>query len=551
MSDTESDVKSEGQEVEKENDNEEEQSLHNLSATPSYQDHISDVLESSHEPTKPDITIICSICERYVNVNELTTHMMYHNALRLFRFKEPPDTIEILLKQRDVLIQRMQHLELSDESYLKHVKTINDTFQILRRKIEPDDYFDDPYIYENNEASTIQGISFIPRNRLFLSIGVCTSQNKQFKVEMEDTMRYIDCFGGNEANTYIGLFDGYNGKAASTLCRDHLHEAVLLEMSKLIQDLDSSEVDNSLINRLYTRMIDPLSNNYEIKDIGDVYHLSYLKMDHFLTRGLHETSKVRWSGTSTLTAVITMNDNIDESLLDLEEEKEETPVNLGYIHIANCGNVEALGIRTDKAFLLTQKHTLNTKRERVRVLETGVKISENELIDGVFETTRGLGNHGDKDLKKSTEGLWEALSYDLVVEIVTQCLPSHDTPLPNRTRTAVQSVLEKYDPSRTTPCLPNEDDIVACMDEILDLFEEHNEDDEMDKTYFSSIRHRRVQCSENGIQQDVWNSLPEKYRFRLELAQIISERLVSAALLAQSKSNISVICLLLPGAIVI
>ena len=88
------------------------------------------------------------------------------------------------------------------------------------------------------------------------------------------------------------------------------------------------------------------------------------------------------------------------------------------------------------------------------------------------------------------------------------------------------------------------------MDEILDLFEEQNQDDDIDKLYFSSIRNRRVQCIEQDIQQDVWNSLPEKYRFRLELAKIISERLVSAALLAQSKSNISVICLLLPGAIV-
>ena len=38
--------------------------------------------------------------------------------------------------------------------------------------------------------------------------------------------------------------------------------------------------------------------------------------------------------------------------------------------------------------------------------------------------------------------------------------------------------------------------------------------------------------------------------FVLEMSQTISERLISAALLAQSQSNISVICLLLPGAVV-
>jgi len=120
----------------------------------------------------------------------------------------------------------------------------------------------------------------------------------------------------------------------------------------------------------------------------------------------------------------------------------------------------------------------------------------------------------------------------------------------NRTHTALESVLEKYDPSTIIPYTTNEDDVVACMNEILYLFEDETENDydEINKIYFSSIRNRGVQCSEHEIHQDIWNALPDKYRLRLELSQTISERLVSAALLAQSKANISVICLLLPGA---
>jgi hypothetical protein len=104
----------------------------------------------------------------------------------------------------------MQRLQIPEESYFKYVKTINDTFQILRRIIEPYSYQDNAFIYDNDEASDVQGefisfilililiilgLSFIPRNRVFLSIGMCTSQNKQYKVDMEDTMRFIDCFG--------------------------------------------------------------------------------------------------------------------------------------------------------------------------------------------------------------------------------------------------------------------------------------------------------------------------------------------------------------------
>jgi hypothetical protein len=118
-------------------------------------------------------------------------------------------------------------------------------------------------------------------------------------------------------------------------------------------------------------------------------------------------------------------------------------------------------------------------------------------------------------------------------------------PAPSRIHTALQSVLEKYGKSSITPYSKNEDDIIECMEEILYLIE--NKDNE---TNLLSIRNRAVQCSEDEIHQEIWNSLSAQQRLRLELAQTIAERLVSAALLAQSKANISVICLLLPGAAV-
>ena len=116
-------------------------------------------------------------------------------------------------------------------------------------------------------------------------------------------------------------------------------------------------------------------------------------------------------------------------------------------------------------------------------------------------------------------------------------------PAPSRTDTALRSVLEKYGKSGATPYSTSEDEIAACMDEILYIIEEEDEGD--GKTF---IRNRAVQCSEAEIHQEIWNSLSAQQRLRLEVAQTIAERLVSAALLASSKANISVICLLLPGA---
>lgn len=109
-------------------------------------------------------------------------------------------------------------------------------------------------------------------------------------------------------------------------------------------------------------------------------------------------------------------------------------------------------------------------------------------------------------------------------------------------------MLEKYGPSHSTPQSSAGDEINACMSEILGLIEENDENDEESNTF--SHRHRAVQCSADEIQQTIWNALPSEQRIRLEIAQTIAERLVSAALLAQSTANISVICLLLPGAAV-
>jgi hypothetical protein len=163
-------------------------------------------------------------------------------------------------------------------------------------------------------------------------------------------------------------------------------------MAKFFKDMQSTDVDQTLINRLYARMIDPSNSTHaNMEDIADVYRLAYSKMDYLLSRGLHETSGVRWSGTSAFSAVIVANEHIDEMVVNLDNEIDEAvPLVFGHIHVANCGqfrrriavaredeifpfvgNVEALGIRAGEAFLMSQKHTVANQRERTRVLEAG------------------------------------------------------------------------------------------------------------------------------------------------------------------------------------
>lgn len=52
----------------------------------------------------------------------------------------------------------MQRMNISEKSYFKYVKTINETFQILKRNIEPDYYKENDCLYDNREAAHVQGI---------------------------------------------------------------------------------------------------------------------------------------------------------------------------------------------------------------------------------------------------------------------------------------------------------------------------------------------------------------------------------------------------------
>ena len=111
-------------------------------------------------------------------------------------------------------------------------------------------------------------------------------------------------------------------------------------MARLVEPIRSVESEEALINRLYARMIHP-PGDIQLRDMGDVYRLAYSKMDYLLSRGMQETSSVRWSGTSAFTAVFLLNDGLEQLAVDVHERGTDAkPVVLGHIHVANCGKRE-------------------------------------------------------------------------------------------------------------------------------------------------------------------------------------------------------------------
>ncbi|XP_008155000.2 protein phosphatase 2C-like domain-containing protein 1 [Eptesicus fuscus] len=182
----------------------------------------------------------------------------------------------------------------------------------------------------------------------------------------------------------------------------------------------------------------------EHESIHRAFAKAFWRMDRLLRLGREEVSRVRWSGCSAVACIlegkITSSQAKNQRLTDHDGWPERFPsqrmpqVISGELHIAHTGNVQAVLCRNGKGFCLTKEHTVRNKKEKRRVLQNGARISSNEpygLLEGQIKTTRGLGFHGNPKLKKfiipvpqtmsvpiddlcqflilATNGLWEVL----------------------------------------------------------------------------------------------------------------------------------------------
>lgn len=174
----------------------------------------------------------------------------------------------------------------------------------------------------------------------------------------------------NSTHGFFGLFDGYNGAAAAEKCSSHFYDFLKGELK-----LGSNNVDFAAMSES------------EVKErehvVKQAIRNSFSKMDSFLLTGESESSKIRWSGTSAAVCYIE-NDTL---------------------YVANAGNVRALFIKGDgSAVSLVTDHTLKNKKERDRLRRENGRLSFNEkvsMVNGLVSSTRGLGNHGDPNLKSA------------------------------------------------------------------------------------------------------------------------------------------------------
>ncbi|XP_053454803.1 protein phosphatase 2C-like domain-containing protein 1 [Nycticebus coucang] len=344
------------------------------------------------------------------------------------------------------------------------------------------------------------------------------------------------------------------------------------------------------------------------ENIHKAFAMAFWRMDRLLRLGRKEVSRVQWSGCSAVTCILEGNiespsahkngrKNNKCDGLAKSSSSQMPKIISGTLHVANAGTVQAVLCRNGKDFCLTKEHTTRNINERRRLLQDGAMISPHEpcgLLEGQIKTTRGLGFHGNLKLKKfiipapqtisvpiddlcqflilATNGLWEVLdtkevtalvmtTFDVYKEIYHSTIenkssPSNEPLLFSTSKASITKsesdihVLFQYKPQPKEHVLTTNSKKNLSNSKCSNNFicNPPNVD-----TFPPEVTHHEL-CSEketdrspsvNGVQKNKKDSGTKS--FYEGAAEYVSRELVSAALAAGSRDNVTVMVIFLNG----
>lgn len=495
---------------------------------------------------KPELTIVCMKCEEEIKVRHLKEHQEFHNALEMFRYtmERKPVSLKHLLKRRRAIMRRLNEAANSEHPVsMKKLHKLNNAYELLKTDIEGTNTTlrnvdEDFHIYPNLLG---QGTAL----NCALAFGVCQHANERWKTAMEDRYAFKDCFCNDPQSGFFAVYDGYYGSMAADKCARYLGEI----LERRVEGIYHANMKRE---------------NLDSKVRG-AFNDTFAEMDRILLYGIEEQSRNRWSGCSALTCLLWGNN----------------------LYVANAGNIRAVLCRGDGSIeRLSNNHSPTDKKERRRVRRAKGDICKSDktaLVNGVVKSTRGLGNHGDANLKSSvirtpvvnsltleesdqflilaSNGVWEVFSEDEVILLLEDIIPDIDVKAIVRRMQERASAQDVGLPVPKWNEIPRRDKEVAINYNNRQIFQRDQkllEDNHRDKQY-SQACVQNVEETDSGlddtkhcattslsVSRSQGSELLRKEK-AMELAKALSERLVEGALLAGSHDNITVAVVLLNG----
>ena len=509
-------------------------------------------------PVKPEISIVCMKCEEEIRVRHLKEHQEFHNALEMFRFsmEKKPSSVKQLVKRRRAIMRRLNETANSENPVsMKKLQKLNLAYELLKADIEGtnttlrnvDEYFQ---IHPN-----LQGCG--TTINCAMAFGVCQYSNSRWKTAMEDTYAFKDCFCNDPQSGFFAVYDGYSGSMAAEKCARYMGEI----LERKVETIYNTSMKHENVNA----------------EIVAAFDDAFEEMDKILLYGVEEQSRNRWSGCSALACLLRGNN----------------------LYVANAGNIRAVLCRGDGSIeRLSYNHSPTDKKERRRVRKAKGDVCKSDktaLVNGVVKSTRGLGNHGDPNLKSSvirtpvvncltleetdqflilaSNGVWEVLSEEEVILLLEDLIPDIDVKAIVKRMQERASALEgglpvpKWDeiPRRNKGVAAKEWDEDAMGNEKLSQGEQKSsEDNAIEEQHNHSgcespididieLDERRHCANSPGLLPPPDPSLRSRGSKLLRdekasaLAKALTERLVEGAVLAGSHDNITVAVVLLNG----
>ncbi|XP_067852228.1 protein phosphatase 2C-like domain-containing protein 1 [Heptranchias perlo] len=413
------------------------------------------------------LTVPCLTCNKKMHARSVRHHKALHRALVVLLYragKLPVSLLSLRLRRRSIISKRMRSKKWSPLE-LQKIDFAYELVKSNRMSMWPF-ISEKPIVCSEEVPLSLE----LPGDACIKSLGICQDRNALWKSEMEDAYVFVDSYGGQSNTWFIGLFDGFHGMSAAQFASKELPILILEQLIMAGHSYSLSDQERAYLSRF--DLLFPKSTNTEshivpsssttAKNKGTKDHRygsihlaftkAFWKMDRMLRLGRNESSKIRWSGCAVTTCLIEPAASQSPSTTEASEgssenNSEANTCEIGTLHIANAGDVHAILCKNGKGYRLTGNHSTSNRKECKRILQTGGTISKNErhgLVEGLIQSTRGLGYHGDPKLKKyivpipytasvpidsscqflvlASSGFWKVLNMREVVSISLQML---------------------------------------------------------------------------------------------------------------------------------
>ncbi|XP_065051594.1 uncharacterized protein LOC135681191 isoform X2 [Rhopilema esculentum] len=203
------------------------------------------------------ISIPCTKCDEYVDVQKLQEHREAHRVWKIFRCNAetvPKTTKQLLKKRRNIINEAIGKADPNRPVPVKVLQKIDWAFEKIRKTISDDKtgFIQDTRskLNENIAAKNYQVAGTSSKLKSSgQAVGVCHSQNERWRTIDEDRYTFKESCLGTVEHGFFGVFDGYNNAVAADKCSKHFYDILIKQIVKTNSDFDYHQMSEDQIEK--------------------------------------------------------------------------------------------------------------------------------------------------------------------------------------------------------------------------------------------------------------------------------------------------------------